>query len=74
MKGQPRISSIYDRANGAPPTGEQARAQTEDAKKRAWHRFGLVVIDPEDINDEWTRQTFINEANKRYGRRGKNGL
>ncbi len=71
MKGQPGISSIYHHANAEPPKGAEATRRNADACKRAWHDFGLIVIDPEDINDEWTRLAFINEADKRYGKRGR---
>jgi hypothetical protein len=69
MRGHPAISSIYQRANADPPRGEQAQQQTEAAKQRAWQEFGLLVVDPEDINDDWLRQALINTASKLYGRR-----
>jgi hypothetical protein len=30
---------------------------------------GVVVLRPEDVRDDWTRQALINEANRLYGRR-----
>jgi hypothetical protein len=29
----------------------------------------VVVLRPEDIRDDWTRQALINKANRLYGRR-----
>jgi hypothetical protein len=53
----------------------QARSATtaEDllAMRRAaaWRTQGVVVLRPEDVRDDWTRQALINEANRLYGRR-----
>jgi hypothetical protein len=55
-----------------------ARAQTRtapsdedllDMRRAAWRAQGVVVLRPEDVRDDWTRQALINEANRRYGRR-----
>jgi hypothetical protein len=35
----------------------------------AWRTQGVVVLRPEDVRDDWTRQALINEANRLYGRR-----
>lgn len=50
------------------PTGESTM---EEMRKKAWREQGVVVIRPEEILDEWTRQALVNEATKRYGARGK---
>jgi hypothetical protein len=54
----------------------RARARTtpsdEDLlamRRAAWRSQGVVVLRPEDIRDDWTRQALINEANRLYGRR-----
>lgn len=65
-----RISSIYHQAHGDPPKGEEARSRNRNACAEAWHSHGLIVIDPDEITDDWTRQAFINEAEKQYGRKG----
>ncbi len=48
-------------------------APTEDElylmRRAAWRKQGIVVIAPDDILDEWTRQAFVNEATRLYGRR-----
>lgn len=64
------ISSIYHRANGEPPTGHEAEIRNEEAFTRAWQQMGLVVIYPDQITDDWERQTVINVANRQYGQRG----
>jgi hypothetical protein len=55
-----------------------ARAQVRTApsdedllvmRRAAWRTQGVVVLRPEDIRDDWTRQALINEANRLYGRR-----
>ncbi len=63
------------------PTGYRsslARAQSRGAssedslvamRRAAWRQQGVVVLRPEDIRDDWTRQVPINEANRLYGRR-----
>lgn len=73
MKGEARISSIYHRANGDAPQGAEADRRNQEARKALWHSLGVVVIDPEDINNDWERQQVINQANKLYGHRRKKG-
>jgi hypothetical protein len=38
-------------------------------RRAAWRHQGVVVLRPEDVRDEWTRQALINEANRLYGQR-----
>ena len=52
----------------------QARTAPSDEdllamRRAAWRSQGVVVLRPEDIRDDWTRQALINEANRLYGRR-----
>jgi hypothetical protein len=54
----------------------RARARTapsdEDLlamRRAAWRQQGVVVLRPDDVRDDWTRQALINEANRLYGRR-----
>jgi hypothetical protein len=37
--------------------------------RAAWRTQDVVVLRPEDVRDDWTRQALINEANRLYGRR-----
>lgn len=67
--GMTRISSIYHRANPAPPTGEEAKRRNLEACATLWQERGLAVIDPADITDDWTRQAIVNEAERLYGKR-----
>jgi len=53
----------------------QARTAPSDDElltmcKAAWRAQGVIMIRPEDVRDDWTRQALINEANRLYGRRG----
>lgn len=52
-----------------PPKGAEAKRRNHEAFKGAWQDKGLIVIYPDDILDDWTRQAFINEAVKQYGER-----
>jgi hypothetical protein len=38
-------------------------------RQAAWRSQGVVVLRPQDVRDDWTRQALINEANRLYGRR-----
>ncbi len=48
-------------------------ATTEDElflmRRAAWRKQGIVVIAPDDIRDEWTRQAVVNEVTRLYGQR-----
>jgi hypothetical protein len=52
----------------------QARtAPTDDdlltMRRAAWRKQGVIMLRPEDVQDDWTRQALINEAERLYGRR-----
>jgi hypothetical protein len=38
-------------------------------RRAAWRHQGVIMLRPEDVRDDWTRQALINEANRLYGRR-----
>jgi hypothetical protein len=38
-------------------------------RRAAWRAQGVVVLRPEEVRDDWTRQALINEANRLYGPR-----
>ena len=42
-------------------------------RRVAWRHQGVVVLRPEDVRDNWTRQALVNEANRLYGRRWGDG-
>ena len=65
------VSAIYAQGPAAVPTGQVAEDRNRAARAALWHKTGLVVIDPEDIPDEWQRQAVLNFANKTYGHRAK---
>lgn len=68
-----RISSVYKMGPDEEPAPDVKRKRADDAKRQAWHKHGLLMIDPEDINDDWERQVAINLGNKHYGRRAGYG-
>jgi hypothetical protein len=41
-------------------------------RRAAWRHQGVVVLRPDDVRDDWTRQALVNEANRLYGRRPGN--
>jgi hypothetical protein len=42
-------------------------------KRAASRQQGVVVLRPDDVRDDWTRQALVNEANRLYGRRPGGG-
>ena len=38
-------------------------------RRAAWRKQGIAVIRLADVQDDWTRQTLVNEATRLYGRR-----
>ena len=38
-------------------------------RRAAWRSQGVIMLRPEDVHDDWTRQALINDANRMYGRR-----
>jgi hypothetical protein len=40
-----------------------------DMRRAAWRKQGVIMLRPEDVHDDWTRQALVNEANRLYGRR-----
>jgi hypothetical protein len=66
MTGPAGYRSCLARAQaGAAPTDEDLLAM----RWAAWRRQGVIMIRPEDVRDDWTRQALINEANRLYGQR-----
>ena len=52
----------------------QARSTPSDEdllamRRAAWRQQGVIMLRPDDVRDDWTRQALINEANRLYGRR-----
>ena len=58
--------SCLARTHGrAAPTDDDLLAM----RRAAWRKQGVIMLRPEEVRDEWTRQALINEANRLYGRR-----
>ena len=58
--------SCLARAQGRiAPTDEELLAM----RRAAWRTQGVVVLRPDDVRDDWTRQALVNEATRLYGRR-----
>jgi hypothetical protein len=54
---------------GAQPRGAPSDEDLLGMRRAAWRQQGVVVLRPEDVRDDWTRQVLVNEANRLYGRR-----
>lgn len=67
------ISGIYAMGEPTPPPAEERERVRNDLRRAAWHSLGLAIIDPTDVSDDWLAQAVTNEANRQFGRRGKNG-
>ena len=66
MTGPTGFRSCFARAQGrTAPTDEELLAM----RRAAWRTRGVIMLTPEDVRDDWTRQALINEANRLYGRR-----
>jgi hypothetical protein len=58
--------SCLARAQGrTAPTDEELLAM----RRAAWRTQGVIMLRPEDVRDDWTRQALINEAERLFGRR-----
>jgi hypothetical protein len=42
-------------------------------RRAAWRQQGVIMLRPDDVRDDWTRQALVNEANRLYGRRPGGG-
>jgi hypothetical protein len=47
------------------PSDEDLQAM----RRAAWRTQGVIMLRPDDVRDDWTRQALINEAERLYGRR-----
>lgn len=63
------VSTIYRQGPSPEPTGQVADDRNRAACAALWHQRGKVVLDPEDIADEWLRQAIYSLAERLYGRR-----
>lgn len=51
------------------PTSSTSPEGLEALRQRAWSEQGVVVLNIEEIADDWLRQAVRNEATRRWGRR-----
>ena len=69
MTGPPGYRSCLARAQArTTPTDEELLTM----RRAAWRKQGVIMLRPEDVRDDWTRQALINEAERLYGRRPGN--
>jgi hypothetical protein len=54
---------------GAQPRIAPSDQDLQAMRRAAWRHQGVIMLRPEEIRDDWTRQALINEANRLYGRR-----
>jgi hypothetical protein len=68
MTGPAGYRSPLARAQACtPPTDEDLLAM----RRAAWRKQGIIMLRPDDVRDDWTRQALINEANRLYGHRAR---
>jgi hypothetical protein len=66
MTGPAGYRSCLARAQArTTPTDEELLAM----RRAAWRHQGVIMLRPQDVRDDWTRQALVNEANRLYGRR-----
>jgi hypothetical protein len=53
------------------PTSPTSPEGLEALRARAWAEQGVVVLNIDEIADDWLRQALRNEATRRWGRRMK---
>ncbi|MBN9497846.1 MAG: hypothetical protein J0H39_13905 [Alphaproteobacteria bacterium] len=53
------------------PSAPTSSEGLEALRQRAWAEQGVVVLNVEEVTDDWLRQALKNEAAKRWGRRMK---
>lgn len=67
------ISRVYELGSAPPATAAEKERARMEARREAWHRHGLIVLDPADVTDDWLRLAITHEADRRYGRRKGKG-
>ena len=70
MTGPRGYHSSLARAAAHSPSAE---TELVAMRRAAWRHQGVVVLRPEEVRDDWTRQALINEANRLYGPRSGDG-
>ena len=61
-----QLSSTIGRAAGKAPADDQQLRQMAAA---AYHQRGVIVIWPESVRNEITREAILQEADRQYGKR-----
>ena len=56
-----------------PPRTASTDEDLQAMRRAAWRTQGVIMLRPDDVRDDWTRQTLVNEANRLYGRRAGGG-
>lgn len=51
------------------PSGATTAQGLETLRSQCWHEKGIVVLNVEEVADDWLRQALKNEATKRWGKR-----
>ena len=69
MRGPAGYRSSLARSAARGPSPE---TELVAMRRAAWRCQGVVVLRPEEVRDDWTRQALINEAERLYGRRPGN--
>lgn len=62
----PRHSPLGRRAGRTATT----EAELEAMRAAVWHKQGIAMVCPDEVQDEWLAQAVRNWAGERWGRRG----
>ena len=60
------LTCVLGRLIGQTPATE---SELRAMRAAAWHKQGILVVDPDLIRDEWEHQTLITIGNRLFGRR-----
>jgi len=66
-----RMSELRSSLSRHQPRQPAEPDQLRRMRAAAWHGQGVVVIRPQDVEDDWIRQAIVNEADRLYGKRKK---
>lgn len=63
------LRSSWPRTRSEPADPAVETAALGAMRRRVWQQQGVVMLVPEEIDDEWTRRAVEAEAVRLYGRR-----
>ncbi len=68
MKGQPAISSVYNRAPSNDLEGQAAKERNMEVSRRMWKERGFVMVDPAWLTSWEDQELLKGIARKLHGK------